>query len=97
MNEELFHRAGILAGCNSSSVDGKYQDSTGAVTVRWKDGKASMNLGGVLMDGTYATDGNQITGHPVSGNVGQNVVFTVNKDASMDGPPEIFPRLRKVE
>jgi|HubBroStandDraft_2_1064218.scaffolds.fasta_scaffold4291276_1 hypothetical protein len=56
-----------------------------------------MNLGGVLMDGTYATDGNKITVHPVSGNVGQNVVFTVNKDASIDGPPEIFPWLKKVE
>jgi hypothetical protein len=89
--------AGILAGCNSSSVDGQYQDSSGAVTVQLKNGKASMSLGGVLIDGSYSTDGNKITVHPVSGNVGQSVVFTVNKDASIDGPQEIFPRLQKVK
>ena len=56
-----------------------------------------MSLGGVLIDGSYSTDGNKITVHPVSGNVGQSVVFTVNKDASIDGPQEIFPRLQKVK
>jgi hypothetical protein len=79
--------AALAVGCGSASPDGKYQDSNGAVTLELKGGKASLDYGQIHSDGTYTVDGDKITIQPVVGDTRQTVVFVMNKDGSIDGPP----------
>jgi hypothetical protein len=78
---------GLAVGCGSANPVGKYQDSDGAVTLELKDGKASLSYGPIRLDGTYQVDGDKITVRPVVGDTNQTMVFVVNKDGSIDGPP----------
>jgi hypothetical protein len=79
--------AGLAVGCGGSDPEGKYQDAAGAVTLELKGGKASLNYGGIKLDGAYKVDGDKLTIQPTSGATGQTMVFTINKDGSIDGPP----------
>jgi hypothetical protein len=79
--------AGLDAGCGGSGPDGTYQNTGGAVSLELKGGKAALNEGSVRIDGTYTVNGDKITMRPTVGDTNQAMVFTVNKDGSIDGPP----------
>jgi hypothetical protein len=76
----------LAAGCGSNP-EGKYRDAQGAVTLELKGGMATLDYGRIRIDGTYTVDGNKITMRPTVGNTSQTMVFTLNKDSSIDGPP----------
>jgi len=90
---------GLAAGCGSGP-EGKYRDPTGMANAEFKDGKAYLALGAYTVDGTYVISGDKIT---VSGKnfgpmIASPIVFTVNKDGSIDPPRDsMFPRLEKVK
>ncbi len=89
----------VLAGGCSKSAEGKYRDPSGTINAEFKDGKAYIALGAYAVDGTYKIDGDKII---ASGNFGlmlpNPVVFTVNKDGTIDGPRDTtIPRLEKVK
>ena len=95
MNSSAFHKAflafvlvgvSLAAGCGSNP-EGKYQDTEGAVTLELKDGKAGLNYGPIRIDGTYKVDGEKIIIRPTVGDTSQTMVFTINKDGSLAGPP----------
>jgi hypothetical protein len=79
--------AALEIGCGDSGRDGTYKDAAGAVTLELKGDKAGLNYGGVHIDGTFTVDGDKLTIHPTVGNTSQTMVFTINKDGSIDGPP----------
>lgn len=86
----------LAIGCGSSNPDGKYRASDGSVTLDLSGGKASMNFAQVHIDGTYKVDGNKLIISPVEGDTSQTMVFTINKDGSLDAPQGApFPRLEK--
>jgi hypothetical protein len=87
----------LAAGCGSN-LEGKYRDAEGAVTLQLKDGKANLNYGGLQLDATYTVDGDKISLRPTGGEAAQAMVFTVNKDGSIDGPPGTnITKLKKVD
>jgi len=95
--------AGFAVGCSSSifgggsNPDGKYQASDGSVTLELNGGKASLNIAQIHIDGAYAVTGDKLTIRPLEGNTSQALVFTINKDGSLDAPQGApFPRLVKV-
>lgn len=77
----------LAVGCGNSSVEGTYKDSEGAVTLELKGGKASLNAGMVRIDGAYTVDGNKVTIRPTEGADADALVFTIDKDGSLDPPP----------
>lgn len=86
------------AGCGGG-VEGRYQDPTGAITAEFNNGKAYLGFGADGEHGAYKIQGDKII---VTGNLGplmaSPLVFTINKDGSIDGPSNSFiPRLRKVK
>ena len=88
----------LAAGC-SKSAEGKYRDPSGTINAEFKDGKAYIALGAYAVDGTYKIEGDKII---ASGNFGlmlpNPIVFTVNKDGTIDGPRDtMIPRLEKVK
>lgn len=94
--------ASFAAGCGSifgggSGPDGKYQASDGSVTLQLNGGKASMDIGPIHIDAAYTVSGDKLTVRPTEGAISQTMVFTINKDGSLD-PPQggPFPRLEKV-
>jgi hypothetical protein len=90
--------AALVVGCGSANPDGKYRDSDGAVNLELKDGKASLDYGQIHIDGTYKVDGDKITIQPVVGDTRQTMVFVINKDGSIDGPPgSDIAKLQKVK
>lgn len=96
--------AGFAAGCGGSILgggsnpDGKYQASDGSVTLELNGGKASLNVAQIHIDGAYTVDGNKLTIRPLEGAISQTMVFTINKDGSLDAPQGApFPRLEKVK
>ncbi|HXP86363.1 MAG TPA: hypothetical protein VN841_16670 [Bryobacteraceae bacterium] len=90
--------AGLEAGCGDSGRDGTYRDAAGAVTLELKGGKAGLNYGQIHIDGNYTVDGDKITIHPTVGDTNQTMVFTINKDDSIDGPPgSEITRLQKAK
>jgi hypothetical protein len=90
--------AALAIGCGSANADGKYRDSDGAVNLELKDGKASLDYGQIHIDGTYKVDGDKITIAPVVGDTRQTMVFVINKDGSIDGPPgSDIAKLQKVK
>jgi hypothetical protein len=85
-------------GCGKSP-EGKYRDPSGTINAEFKDGKAYIALGAYAVDGIYKIDGDKII---ASGNFGlmlpNTVVFTINKDGTIDGPRDtMIPRLEKVK
>ncbi len=91
--------AAMLVVACGSSVEGKYRDPTGSINASFQDGKAYIALGGYAVDGTYKIDGNKIIASGDFGMMLPNpVVFTINKDGSIDGPRNsMIPRLEKVK
>src|ERR1700722_13965007 len=78
----------IVGGCHGNGRSGVYTDSTGRITVEFKDGKAFMNLGGMAdTDGTsYDVNGDKITIHyPSDGMMAAYSNMTINSDGSLQG------------
>jgi hypothetical protein len=89
--------ATLAIGCGSNP-EGKYRDSNGSVTLDLKGGKATLDYGRIRIDGTYTVDGDKITMRPTVGETSQTMVFTMNKDGSIDGPPgSDITKLRKAK
>ncbi|MFI5058342.1 MAG: hypothetical protein ACHQLQ_09150 [Candidatus Acidiferrales bacterium] len=89
--------AAFAVGCGSNP-EGKYRDSDGSVTLELKGGKATLDYGRIRIDGTYSVDGDKITMRPTVGETSQTMVFTMNKDGSIDGPPgSDITRLQKAK
>jgi hypothetical protein len=87
----------LAIGCGSKP-SGTYRDSDGAVTLQLNDGKASLDFGMIHLDAAYKVDGNKVTLTPLQGDVSQTMVFTVNSDGSLAGPPgSEMPRLVKAK
>jgi hypothetical protein len=90
--------AGFAVACGSGP-EGKYRDPSGTINAEFKDGKAYVALGAYAVDGTYKIDGDKIIARGDFGLMLPNpLVFTVNKDGSIDGPRDtMIPRLEKVK
>jgi hypothetical protein len=91
--------AATLAVACGGGVEGKYRDPSGTINASFQGGKAYIALGGYAVDGTYKIQGDKII---ASGDFGlmlpNPVVFTINKDGSIDGPRNtMIPRLEKVK
>jgi hypothetical protein len=88
----------LAVGCGSG-VEGKYRDPTGGINAEFKDGKAYIALGAYAVDGTYKIEGNKIIARGDFGLMLHSpLVFTINKDGSIDGPRDsMIPRLEKVK
>jgi hypothetical protein len=94
----LLAGAALMAACGSSA-EGKYRDPSGTINASFQDGKAYIGLGAYAVDGTYKIEGDKII---ASGDFGMmlphTVIFTINKDGSIDGPRDtMIPRLEKVK
>jgi hypothetical protein len=89
---------GLAVGCGSSP-EGKYRDPSGTINAEFKDGKAYVALGGYAVDGTYKIEGDKIIARGDFGMMLPSpLVFTINKDGSIDGPRStMIPRLEKVK
>jgi hypothetical protein len=106
MKNQWFRRAlliSVLAGAGLAvacgvNPDGKYQDADGAVTLELKDGKATLNFGGIRIDGTYKVDGSKVVISPAAGDTSQSMAFTINGDGSLAGPAgSQIPKLVKAK
>ena len=85
----------VVAGCHSNSPRGVYTDSTGRITVEFKDGKAYMNLGGMAdTDGTpYDVSADKITIHyPSDGMMAAYSNMTINSDGSLQSGMGTFKK-----
>jgi len=94
----LLATAAFVAACGSGA-EGKYRDPSGSINAEFKDGKAYIGLGSYAVDGTYKIEGDKII---AKGDFGlmlpSPLVFTINKDGSIDGPRStMIPRLEKVK
>ena len=94
----LLAGASLAIGCGDS-VEGKYRDPSGTLIAQFEDGKAYLAFGAYAVDGTYKIDGNKIIAKGDFGMmIPSPIVFTVNKDGSIDGPRDsVFTRLDKVK
>jgi hypothetical protein len=90
--------AALAVACGSSP-EGKYRDPSGSINAEFKDGKAYVALGGYAVDGTYKIEGNKIIARGDFGlMLPSPLVFTINKDGTIDGPRDtMIPRLEKVK
>jgi hypothetical protein len=90
--------AALAVACGGGA-EGKYRDPSGSINAEFKDGKAYVALGGYAVDGTYKIDGNKIIARGDFGMMLPSpLVFTINKDGSIDGPRDtMIPRLEKVK
>ncbi|MBF6571014.1 MAG: hypothetical protein IVW54_19280 [Candidatus Binataceae bacterium] len=84
----------VVSGCHSSGPDGVYTDSTGHMTLEFKDGKAFLNLAGNAdPEGTpYDVGGDKITIHYSGG-----VERLMNRSLAIGSGYSIFtnrPRIR---
>jgi hypothetical protein len=88
----------LAVGCGSG-VEGKYRDPSGGINAEFKGGKAYIALGAYAVDGTYKIEGDKIIARGDFGMMLHSpLVFTVNKDGSIDGPRDsMIPRLEKVK
>jgi hypothetical protein len=78
----------FVMGCHSSAPSGTYVDTTGRITLEFKDGKAFLNMGGMAdPDGTpYDVTGDKITIHyPSDGMLASVSVLTINSDGTLQG------------
>jgi hypothetical protein len=84
----IFALALATTGCHGNKPEGVYIDSTGHVSLEFRDGKAYLNLGGLAdPDGTpYDVNGNKITIHyPSDGMMAAYSVLTINSDGTLQG------------
>jgi hypothetical protein len=90
--------AALLVACGGGA-EGKYRDPSGSINAEFKDGKAYVALGGYAVDGTYKIEGDKIIARGDFGlMLPSPLVFTINKDGSIDGPRStMIPRLEKVK
>jgi hypothetical protein len=90
--------ATFAAGCGGGA-EGKYRDPSGTINAEFKDGKAYVALGAYAVDGTYKVEGDKIIARGDFGPMLPSpLVFTINKDGSIDGPRNsMVPRLEKVK
>jgi hypothetical protein len=90
--------AAFVIACGSGA-EGKYRDPSGSINAEFKDGKAYIGLGSYAVDGTYKIEGDKIIAKGDFGMmIPSPIVFTVNKDGSIDGPRDtVFTRLDKVK
>jgi len=90
--------AAFVIAC-ASGAEGKYRDPSGSINAEFKDGKAYIGLGSYAVDGTYKIDGDKIIARGDFGlMLPSPLVFTINKDGSIDGPRStMIPRLEKVK
>jgi hypothetical protein len=90
--------AALAIACGSSTA-GKYRDPSGTINAEFKDGKAYIGLGAYAVDGTYKIEGDKIIARGDFGlMLPSPLVFTINKDGSIDGPRDtMIPRLEKVK
>lgn len=78
----------LLSACGSK-LNGEYADKTGAVSYTFKSGdKVLMSAIGIETEGRYEVDGNKVKVE----NNGQNIIFTINDDGSLQSP---FGKLKK--
>src|SRR5277367_4558031 len=94
----LLIAAAFVVACGSGA-EGKYLDPSGSINAEFKDGKAYIGLGSYAVDDTYTIEGAKII---AKGDFGlmlpSPLVFTINKDGSIDGPRStMIPRLEKVK
>lgn len=75
-----------LPGCGrSDSLDGLYANSTGQLTVEFKEDKAYVTLGPTASDPLpYEVKGNTITIH--AGGMMDDLVLTKSSDGTLQGP-----------
>jgi hypothetical protein len=90
--------ATLIVACGGG-VEGKYRDPSGTINCSFQDGKAYIGLGMYAVDGTYKIEGDKII---ATGDFGlmlpHTIVFTVNKDGSLDPQRDTpIPRLEKVK
>jgi hypothetical protein len=77
-----------MAGCHGNNPEGVYTDTTGHLTLEFRDGKAYLNLNGVAdPNGTpYDVKDNKITIHyPPDGMLAAYSVLTINSDGTLQG------------
>ena len=77
-----------VLGCHSRTPSGVYTDTTGRVTLEFRDGKAFLNMGGMAdPDGTpYDVNGDKITIHyPTDGMLASLSTLTINSDGTLQG------------
>lgn len=78
----------FVAGCRSSTPSGVYTDTTGRLSLEFRDGKAFLNMGGMAdPDGTpYDVNGDKITIHyPSDGMLASFSTLTMNSDGTLQG------------
>src|SRR5580704_736221 len=90
--------ATLTVGCGGGA-EGKYRDPSGTINAEFKGGKAYIAMGAYAVDGTYKIEGDKIIARGDFGMMLHSpLVFTVNKDGSIDGPRDsMIPRLEKVK
>jgi hypothetical protein len=90
--------AAFQVACITPDRDGLYRDASGAVSLELKAGKATLTYGGIRIEGTFTVDSDKLTIKPTVGNTTQTMVFTINSDGSIDGPPgSEISKLKKVK
>ena len=88
----------LQVACITPDRDGLYRDASGAVSLELKAGKATLTYGAIRVDASFTVDGDKITLKPTVGNTTQTMVFTINSDGSIDGPPgSDISKLKKVK
>lgn len=80
----------IVVGCHGKSVEGSsYGDPTGAMTLTFKDGKATLSMIGQQAGPAvpYEMSGDKVTIHAgANGGAGGDLVLIMNDDGSLQGP-----------
>ncbi|HEY6419453.1 MAG TPA: hypothetical protein VIX59_10645 [Candidatus Binataceae bacterium] len=85
----------VVAGCHGGGPSGAYTDTTGRMTMEFKDGKVFLNMGGMAdPEGTpYDVNGDKITIHYAPDSIlGQFSVLTINSDGTLQGPMGILKK-----
>lgn len=84
-----------VVGCHSKTPSGAYIDTTGRVTLEFRDGKAFLNMGGMAdPDGTpYDVNGDKITIHyPSDGMLASLSTLTINSDGTLQAAMGILKK-----
>jgi len=75
------------AGLAAGKIEGTYQNAQGNASIEFMSGgKAHFSFHGVGGDGKYVIDGKKLTFTFDD----ENLVFTINDDGSLSGPPDSF-------
>jgi hypothetical protein len=79
----------FVVGCHGKSVEGStYGDPSGAMTLTFKDGKATLSMIGQQASPPvpYEESGDKVTIHASAAGGGGDLVLIVNDDGSLQGP-----------